>query len=96
MRIQENEKKEREPSKEKPEINASSGNMIEKKKLSIFESIYAKVNPNRDMFIDPTTINYKNITIELIDILMDVFTDFEEALVPWDKQTFLNKCNDAY
>ena len=37
QRLEENFKKEREPSKEKPDINASSGNMIDKKKNLIFE-----------------------------------------------------------
>lgn len=54
--------------------------MIERKKLTIFEAIFNKINPKKEMFIDPTTVNYRNITIELIDILMDVFTEFEEAL----------------
>ena len=48
------------------------------------------------MFIDPGTINFREVSIELIDILMEVFTDFEEGLKPWDKSTFICKCNDAY
>jgi hypothetical protein len=54
------------------------------------------INSNNDMFIDPGTINLREVSIELIDILMDVFTEFEEGLKPWDKNTFINKCNEAY
>ena len=27
---------------------------------------------------------------------MDVFTDFEQEVTPWNKQRFIEKCNEAY
>ena len=44
------------------------------------------------MFVDPRTADYKQTSIQVIDILMDVFTQFEEENKPWDKQTFMKKC----
>lgn len=67
-------KKEREPSKEKPDINQSSESIVEQKKLKIFESVFALLNPTNDIFIDPATADYKTVSIQIIDILMDVFT----------------------
>jgi hypothetical protein len=37
--------KEREPSKEKPDINASSGNMVDQKKLKIFDKVFSIIIP---------------------------------------------------
>jgi hypothetical protein len=48
------------------------------------------------MFIDPQTISYKKISIDLIDSLLEVFSEFEEITKPWNKETFISKCNDAY
>ena len=72
-------KKEREPSKEKPDINASSGSIVESKKLKIFENIFDTINPNPTTanFIDPATADYRKVSIQIMDLIMDVFTEFE-------------------
>jgi hypothetical protein len=54
------------------------------------------LNPTNDIFIDPATADYKSVSIQVLDILMDVFTLFEEELKPWDKPTFIKRCHEAY
>ena len=39
---------EREPSKEKPDINASSENIVEQKKLKIFDEIFSTISSTTD------------------------------------------------
>lgn len=34
-------------------------------------------------FVDPGTANYRNLPIAVMDILMEVFVDFDESQKPW-------------
>eukprot|EP00347_Sterkiella_histriomuscorum_P004886 403358714 len=98
--------KEREPSKDKPDINASSSSVIEAKKQHIFEQVFKTINSNTDasalsqgqvsQFVDPATANYRNLPIQVMDILMDVFVEFEEGQRPWNQEKFIQMCNEAY
>jgi hypothetical protein len=59
--------KEREPSKEKPDINASSSNILEQKKKAIFEKIFAIISLDENnvssKFVDPATANFRSLPI---------------------------------
>lgn len=94
--VQAKQKKEREHSKEKPDINASSGNIVEQKKLKIFEQIFDTLNPENTMFIDSSIVNYRKLSLVVIDIMMELFVEFEDSSKPWDKKTFIEKCNETY
>ncbi|CDW84556.1 UNKNOWN [Stylonychia lemnae] len=99
--------REREPSKEKPDINSSSDTMVEQKKQKIFEQMFQQINSQIEyasgtkqtqtsQFVDPATANYRSLPIQVMDIMMDVFTDFEEGQRPWNQEKFVQKCNEVY
>jgi hypothetical protein len=77
-------------------VNSSSGLIIEKRKIAVFEKVFDLLNQSDSKFIDPAVVSYKNVSVELIDLLMEMFMEFEEGLKPWEKSKFVCKCNEAY
>ena len=96
QRVKLNESRTREPSKDKPDINSSSGAIVDLKKVKIFEKVFNTISTDSDnvksQFVDPATANFRNLPLAVLDILMEVFTELEEEMRPWNQEKFISKC----
>jgi hypothetical protein len=81
---------ERQASKEKQlEINESSGSIVEQKKAKIFEKVYnlllIDANHTTMQLIHPNTANYRHLPFQVLELMIEVFTDFEIENQVWNK-----------
>ena len=92
----------KEPSREREvlEINQSSGTIVDQKKQKIFERVFELLltdsQPTYIPLVHPATANYRRVPFGLLEIMVDVFTDFEADQKTWKKDQFLSKCHEAY
>lgn len=76
-------KVQREPSndKERVAINTSSGSIVDQKKQRIFDKVWELLLTDTEKsflpLIHPATANYRSVPFPLMELLIDVFTDFE-------------------
>lgn len=51
----------------------------------MFTEIFEKLKLKRKhKYIEPNNASYKRVSVELIEVLMEVFMDFEDEQKPWD------------
>ena len=75
-------KVERLPSRERNlEINESSGSIVEQKKLKIFNKVFDMLlidaQHSKIPLIHPNTANLRHVPFQVIELMIDVFTEFE-------------------
>ena len=58
--------------------------------MEIFENLKLK---KKHKYIEPNNANFKKISVQLIEVLMEVFMDFEEEQKPWDQEYFIQNGN---
>jgi hypothetical protein len=89
-------KQECSPSKEKPDINRSSACIVDKRKSEIFSRVFEMLAPKGKESLDRDSMQLHQVSIKIIDIFLDVFTELEESASTWTRETFYLKCNSAY
>jgi len=46
--------------------------------------------------IHPGTANYRKVPFLVLELMVDLFTDFEAEQKTWKKEQFLAKCHETY
>jgi len=46
--------------------------------------------------IHPEQVNLRNVPFKLLDLMIEMFTEFENDSQAWQKEKFILKCNEAY
>ena len=82
------------------EINQSSGVIVDEKKQKIFERVFELLLSDSEKtyipLIHPATASYRKIPFALLELMVDIFTDFEADQKTWKKEQFMSKCNEVY
>jgi hypothetical protein len=69
-------------SRERLEINQSSGSIVEVKKLKIFEKVFELLLMDSEKtivpLIHPSTANLRKVPFQVMELLIDAFMEFEE------------------
>ena len=89
-----------EKSKERVSINPASGTLVDQKKNRIFEKLFDLLLIDMEKtfipLIHPEQVNLRHVPFQLLDLMIDMFTDFENEQQAWQKDKFIQKCNEAY